>query len=84
VIAGTKEGEDTASFFKELGPRFVPNKIVILVEPGEKGAKIRELSPLVQGQAMRDGKAMAHVCTDRACLPETADPETFARLLRPA
>jgi uncharacterized protein len=84
VIAGIKGGEDTGRFFQELGPHFVPNKVTLLVEPGEPGDRIRELSPLVQGQAMRDGKAMAHVCTDRACLPETADPEAFARLLRPA
>ncbi len=83
VIAGMRDGEDTHRFFKELGPRFVPNKVTLLVEPGEKGEGIKELSPLVQGQAMKDGKAMAHVCSDRACLPETADPETFARLLQP-
>ncbi len=83
IIAGMRGKEDTGRFFQELGPRYVPHKVTLLVEPGEPGEKIRELSPLVQGQAMRDGRAMAHVCSDRACLPETADPETFASLLRP-
>ena len=82
VIAGEKGKADTESFFQALGPRFVPNKVVVLVEPGERGEGIRKLSPLVQGQAMKEGRAIAHVCTERTCLPETADPETFAQLLR--
>jgi uncharacterized protein YyaL (SSP411 family) len=84
VIAGEKDAEDTRLFFIELSPHFLPNKVVLLVEPAENGENIRRKSPLVQGQAMKDGKAIAHVCTDRACLPETADPIEFAQLLKPA
>jgi uncharacterized protein YyaL (SSP411 family) len=84
VIAGNKGHADTERFFAELAPRFLPNKVVLLVEPGDKGEGIRKISPLVQGQAMKDGMAVAHVCTDRACLPETTDPVAFAQLLRPA
>ncbi len=82
VISGRRNGEDTALFFDELASRFVPNKVVLLNEPGPAGERIRELSPLAQGQAMKDGMAMAHVCTESACLQETADPKAFASLLR--
>ncbi|MBI0584121.1 MAG: thioredoxin domain-containing protein [Methanomassiliicoccus sp.] len=83
VIAGRKGAEDTILFLRELASRYVPNKVVLLLEPGKAVEGIGRLSPLVQGQAMRDGRAMAHVCTERACLPETADPGAFAELLRP-
>jgi hypothetical protein len=33
---------------------------------------------------MKDGRAVAQICTERACLTETADPQAIARLLRPA
>lgn len=83
VISGEKGGADTARFFDELATRFVPNKVVLLNEPGAAGMRTRELSPLAQGQGMKDGKAIAHICTEVACLQETADPAAFSSLLRP-
>ena len=82
VISGRKEATDTTLFFNMLAPRFVPHKVVLLNEPGAAGERIRELSPLTQGQGMKDGRVVAHVCTEQACLQETADPEAFASLLR--
>jgi uncharacterized protein YyaL (SSP411 family) len=82
VISGHRDGADTALFFDELASRFVPNKVVLLNEPGSAGERIRQLSPLAQGQAMKDGMAVAHVCTESACLQETPDPKAFASLLR--
>lgn len=82
VISGRGDGADTILFFDELASRFVPNKVVLLNEPDAPGERVRELSPLAQGQAMKDGRAMAHVCTESACLQETADPKAFASLLR--
>jgi uncharacterized protein YyaL (SSP411 family) len=82
VISGRKGGADTALFLDELAVRFVPNKVVLLNEPGAPGERTRELSPLTQGQAMSNGRAVAHVCTEKACLQETADPAAFASLLR--
>jgi uncharacterized protein YyaL (SSP411 family) len=83
IISGRRGAGDTAAFFDALAPRFVPNKVVMLNEPGAPGERVRRLSPLTQGQAMKDGKAVAHVCTEKACLPETADPRAFTDLLRP-
>jgi uncharacterized protein YyaL (SSP411 family) len=82
IIAGKKGRDDTGTFFRELSTKFVPNKVVLLAEPGSGGDAVRSLSPLVQGQAMIDGKAAAHVCTETACLPETDDPQRFVELLR--
>ena len=69
-------------FANMLAPRFVPHKVVLLNEPGAAGERVRKLSPLTQGQGMKEGRAVAHVCTEQACLQETADPEAFASLLR--
>jgi uncharacterized protein YyaL (SSP411 family) len=83
VISGRRGAADTALFFDEMASRFVPNKVVLLNESGPPGERIRAISPLAQGQAMKDGRAIAHVCTESACLQETADPQAFASLLRP-
>ncbi|MDW5563622.1 MAG: thioredoxin domain-containing protein [Methanomassiliicoccus sp.] len=84
VISGHGGSPDTTLFFKALAPRFVPNKVVLLNEPGPPGERLGRISPLAQGQGMHEGRAVAHLCTEQACLQETADPETFASLLRPA
>jgi uncharacterized protein YyaL (SSP411 family) len=84
VISGVKGAVDTSLFFDELARVFLPNKVVLLKEPSSAGDDIARLSPLVQGQAMKDGRAVAQICTERACLTETADPQAIARLLRPA
>ena len=83
VISGVKGAADTSEFINELSKVFVPNKVVLVREPGQAGDDLAKLSPLVQGQAMKDGRAVAHVCTEQACLPETADPRAFIHLLRP-
>jgi hypothetical protein len=82
VISGPRGSEGTRAFYNQLSSRFVPNKVVLLNEPGRAGERLRALSPLTQGQGMRDGKEMAHVCTETACLPETADPLGLPELLK--
>lgn len=82
VISGPRDTDGTRAFFDQLSSRFVPNKVVLLNEPGQAGEGLRAISPLTQGQGMRDGREMAHICTETACLPETADPLDLAELLR--
>jgi len=81
VISGHYDGADTTSFIDALSPEYLPNKIVMIVDPGERGDRIRDLSPVVREYGMLKGKAAAHACTQTGCLQGTNDPRTLIDLL---
>lgn len=83
VITGHHDAADTSSFIDAMASEYLPNKIVMVVDPGEKGDLIRELSPVVREYGMMEGKAAAYACTQNSCLQGTADPSTLISLMRP-
>jgi uncharacterized protein YyaL (SSP411 family) len=81
VISGHNENADTISFIDALSSEYLPNKIVMVVDPGERGDRIRDLSPVVREYGMLEGRAAAHACTRTGCLQATDDPQTLVELL---
>ncbi len=81
VISGHNENADTISFIDALSSEYLPNKIVMVVDPGERGDRIRDLSPVVREYGMLEGRAAAHACTRTGCLQGTDDPQTLVELL---
>jgi len=83
VITGHHDAADTSSFIDAMASEYLPKKIVMVVDPGEKGDLIRELSPVVRDYGMMEGKAAAYACTQNSCLQGTDDPSTLISLMRP-
>ena len=66
----------------ELNSRFVPHKIVLLVDAGLSRKALAAYLPVIETMVARDGKATAYVCENYACQLPTADPKKFAELLQ--
>jgi hypothetical protein len=65
----------------ELNSRFVPHKIVLLVDADPSRKALAAYLPVIETMTERDGKATAYVCENYVCQLPTADPKKFAELL---
>ncbi len=82
AIAGESESDDTARFLEVIHGRFVPNKILALVEPnGVESEPIGKLVPLLSGKSMIEGKATVYVCENFTCKQPTDDPVALRAML---
>ena len=67
---------------RELNSRFVPHKIVLLVDADPSRKALAAYLPVIETMTEKDGKATAYVCENYACQLPTADPKKFAELLQ--
>ena len=65
----------------EIHARFVPNRIVLLVNRESRPALARYL-PIVAEMTAIGGQATAYVCEDYACKLPTADAAAFGQLIQ--
>ncbi len=86
VIAGRPEAEDTRALLRLVHSRFIPNKVMALVDDGPRRSSVVRLVPFLDGMVARNGKATIYVCENYVCRLPTSDRETAAQLLddRPA
>jgi uncharacterized protein YyaL (SSP411 family) len=82
VIAGEAERSDTHNMIKELGNKFIPNKIILLNSSKEISSEIYEVASYVRDQGMIDNKATAYVCTNFACGKPTNDVKEMLNKLQ--
>jgi uncharacterized protein YyaL (SSP411 family) len=81
IIAGDPGSADTRALLRLVNERFIPNKIVLVVD-GERGQKqLSQWLPFIQGMTRQQGRATAYICENYACKLPTADPAEVARLL---
>jgi uncharacterized protein YyaL (SSP411 family) len=69
------------NLLRELNSRFLPNKIVLLVDESSRKALSAYL-PVLETMTEKNGQATAYVCENYACQLPTADPKKFAELLQ--
>ena len=79
VIVGPAEDSKTRALLREVGPRYLPNRVVVGVEnPSEPPL---EDSPLLEQRVLQGGQPTAYVCENYACqLPVTEGAELAAQL----
>jgi uncharacterized protein YyaL (SSP411 family) len=63
-----------------MNSRFLPNKIVLLVDGAEARRTLSAYLPVIETMTEKDGQATAYVCENYACQLPTADPKKFAEL----
>ncbi|MDP7639539.1 MAG: thioredoxin domain-containing protein [Candidatus Hydrogenedentes bacterium] len=82
AIAGTPGSEDVNAFLSALHARFVPNKVIALIDPSAPNAEsIGEQIPLLMGKTLISGEAAAYVCENYACKRPVTTPEAFLKQL---
>jgi uncharacterized protein YyaL (SSP411 family) len=82
IIAGGRDSEDTKALLRTLAARFVPHKIVLLVDSDESRAALSAAIPAIAAMERIDGRASAYVCRDYTCQMPVNTAESFAELIQ--
>jgi len=82
VIVAPTSRKDAEPLLAKLRSTFLPNRVLAVAVQGGDIAGQSRLVPLLQGKAVREGRATGYVCEERVCRLPTSNPEVFARLLR--
>ncbi len=82
ILVGEKSAESTGAMLSVLNERFVPNRIVLLIEGAEAREKLAAWLPVIETMGQIGGTATAYVCEDYSCKLPTSDPLKFAELLQ--
>ncbi len=74
VIAGSKDDQTTKEILDYFGRNFIPNKVILLKEPGDK--ELAEIAPFTEQMVQQDKSATVYVCRHYACeMPVTSVDE---------
>jgi uncharacterized protein YyaL (SSP411 family) len=79
VLVGTT---GLPALLHELHSRFVPHKIVLLIDADQSRKALAAYLPVIETMMAKDGKATAYVCENYTCQLPTADPKKFADLIQ--
>jgi uncharacterized protein YyaL (SSP411 family) len=82
VIVGDRDAADTQALLAALDQRFLPNKIVLLVDSEEARAELAKAIPTIASMERVDGRASAFVCRDYTCQLPVNTVDGFAELLQ--
>ncbi len=82
VVAGARNGADTAALLRTLHARFMPNRVALLVDSAETRRRLSAAIPEIESMAPADSRAAAYVCRNYACELPVSEAEKFAELLQ--
>jgi uncharacterized protein len=83
VVVGDPKGKDTLEMLTALRYRFMPGKVVILVDSREETPAIFRLAEFTKNLSAIGGSATAYVCANQSCDLPTADAARMLALLSP-
>lgn len=78
VLVGKRDDPAQQELLRKIHSLYVPNKILLAVEPGEP---LEKVSPLLQGKTQLHGKPTVYVCHNFTCSPPATDWEEIKPLL---
>jgi hypothetical protein len=82
VLVGGRDAADTRALLRVLDARFVPHKVVLLVDSGETRAALSAAIPAIAAMEASDGRASVYVCRDYTCQMPVNTAEAFAELIQ--
>lgn len=81
VLAGKRHDESTRKMIREIHSRYLPNKVVILVDEEAQQMDFGSAGTFLKSVSMIDEKPTAYVCEDFVCqLPTSNIPEMIKLL----
>jgi uncharacterized protein YyaL (SSP411 family) len=81
VIAGVPSAEDTRTLLRLVWQRYIPNRVLILVDGAQRQRQLAEWVPSLATVRRKQGRATAYICENYICNLPTTDPQVVARLL---
>jgi hypothetical protein len=84
VLVGHPHAPDTQALFQTIQRHFVPNKILLCLEPQrleESRQKLPLLRDVLAGKTQIDGKATVYVCHNFTCSLPVTEPTALSALL---
>ncbi len=82
VLVGEREGVDTQALVRTFYSRFVPNRVVLLVDSEATRRGLAAGIPAVGQMQKVDGRAAAYVCRNYTCQLPVSGPAEFAELIQ--
>ena len=82
VLVGDRGDAGMRSLLGALHARFVPHRVVLLVDAPEARAALAAAIPAIAGMEPVDGRASAYVCRDYTCQMPVNTAELFAELIQ--
>ena len=74
VIAGQREDKETKAALRTIHSRFIPNKIMALLDPRAENLQETEaFIPLLEGKKQINDKTTIYVCENYTCKAPTTD-----------
>jgi len=81
ILVGSRDDSGMRRLIVEISSRFLPNKIVLLVDDSDGQSSLKKFLPFLATLSMIDGKATAYVCEDYVCKLPTNEPDVLGSLL---
>ena len=82
ILVGEPSAADTRALLREFYSRFVPNRIVLLVDSEATRRGLAAGIPTVASMEKLDGRASAYVCRNYTCQLPVSEPVQFAELIQ--
>jgi uncharacterized protein YyaL (SSP411 family) len=82
ILVGEKDGADTRALLRVLRRRFVPNRIVLLVDSVETQKVLAAGIPSIEPMTKLEGRAGAYVCRNYTCQLPVSEADRFAELIQ--
>jgi uncharacterized protein YyaL (SSP411 family) len=82
ILVGEKEAVDTRALLRVLRRRFVPNRILLLVDSPETQKALAAGIPSIESMTKLAGRAGAYVCRNYTCQLPVSEADRFAELIQ--
>jgi uncharacterized protein YyaL (SSP411 family) len=82
ILVGDREGPDTRALLHTLYSRFVPHRVVLLVDSPESRDALAAGVPSIATMERVEGRASAYVCRDSTCQLPVFEAERLAELIQ--
>jgi uncharacterized protein len=82
ILVGDRDSADTAALVDAVHARFLPNRIVLLVDSPESRKALAEGIPAVESMEKVGGRAAAYVCRNYTCQLPVSEASELAELLQ--
>jgi uncharacterized protein YyaL (SSP411 family) len=82
MLAGQRDTPEMQALIRELHMRFVPNRVVLLVDSPEAQRALSSGIPSIESMHPLEGRASAYVCRNYTCQLPVSEPAKFAELIQ--